>query len=1057
MPNHFIEKLQHYLEPLIEPYNNKSRNSQEWGAAIREVNSRMNGSKIISDENRQRNPVVHMMSSPETGTLVSAFTGISDMTTNKKANFHNSMRVLSGAYMPGFNAAGPNAEESAASQRNSLRVFNPTYKMAPGTTDTQGRPMDEGDALRRQVVGHVIGTSLGKMMLEYDQAQWAQGKRYRNVHTRSEWNKPDTSGTTVSNLTYLMQFYGPTEHILNTESAGYESLRGMSQTEIGTRISRKAREIANGAGRGETRSPGVDFGEGNEGKTESVKNMITDFFSSPHFKPERWANHAADAGIATTPDGTRVTAHDRSMENQHTQLDTMLSAVGQVGAVVDEGKIQFPRMRQGEINVVDFSNNARNTYNLDIHNQIQGGTSYFNKYYKSETQDRITPSMFTNVSSPNAVTMNNVAAEVGRRAQTLTPSTPPPAAPSTPPTPEVDILSILRGTGQTPASTTQPPSSPTTTTSRPEPNTAPPVAPARTPQRPVSEPAQVQQTPPPPQSDVISRISQRDYNAYEDQNPGAGGHQHTDGRVLASDAGMRYVEYHRNAENRNRDAGLSNLWSDNPENCLGVAGDQAVNVSSYNVLNDQDRSNLSRVGKAKYGISGFTQDSEGNTILVKPNLFNVPIALAQSGALTPRINPRQGALSPHSAPARITTFDTPDRNSARNMDALAYDNSPGMFDNVSSWNPQDWEPVNISGVPNSELLKKGMMIPLHERKALWVPGFVDPSDTVGLELEYGVRPGSDLYHASDRIGHWVNETKRRYNVDLKQMSIIGGPGDGHDPSVPHGGTEFLHGAFTGPHGMKAMYFGLKTLQELGAEFTRHNSHDRNEPTGIHINVGSVPEGVRKPFVKNAADYMRAFEEVYKRMTMPDIRYNYFNRNIAGYYNNRSSGGIFNGLNPSNPNNYRQVWSHSLAAKRKVNTANGNSEHLYDYLRTHGDVPGTRSEADEKTLKYHSISWSKLADHGIFENRVPMISTDMNYIMNTTFTTMKMFDDIRKLTYAGEEGLGVPAERIVPPNMGWKPEQESQFKNVVKDVLGVKDPTHQEFFWQMHNGCRTLER
>lgn len=376
---------------------------------------------------------------------------------------------------------------------------------------------------------------------------------------------------------------------------------------------------------------------------------------------------------------------------------------------------------------------------------------------------------------------------------------------------------------------------------------------------------------------------------------------------------------------------------------------------------------------------------------------------------------------------------------------------PSRF-NVSEFNISDSPTPNIDFNPNNwsllntdmsihDALNNGYVMPIKDSKAIFVPSFASPDMTYGVEYEAG------SYASMSEV---LNKVRDSFGYDLEKMNFIDRHKIVEEPSIR--GQEYVTPVMSGVRAFKSTYMLAEALQQLGATETRHTDRNRNDPSGIHVNVGTIDDMDRKDAVRFAADYLRLVEDVYKKITSPDERYRYFTgTNGVPYGFAVQANSLPERESPANQF-ARQFWAQSMSANRRAGDT-GLSE--YEYYREHGQFWGQASVdpgyGEAKLPKYKTIAMNKLQLIGVTEVRSPMYKPGGSYALNQLVLASKIASDIHNGAKTGG-AIGL-TDKLVPPVNGWDDRTKDNFNKIIKDVFGIKTPTDQKFVWDLYNSCK----
>jgi hypothetical protein len=351
---------------------------------------------------------------------------------------------------------------------------------------------------------------------------------------------------------------------------------------------------------------------------------------------------------------------------------------------------------------------------------------------------------------------------------------------------------------------------------------------------------------------------------------------------------------------------------------------------------------------------------------------------------------------------------------------------------------RNWELLNTD-MSIDEAIGNGYVVPIKDNKAIFVPSFARPDFTYGMEFEVPIN------HTIDAV---LDNVRERFGYDLTKMGFQGNFKTEHEPSIPGSGTEYITPVMSGIRSFKTAYLMGESLKYLGGHSIAHTGSQRNDPTGIHVNMGSVPNTHRKSAVKFMADYLRLTEDVYKKMTSPDSRYRYGTRSGWAY----SSAAQANANLSHSGTPLRQFWSQDMTNMRIVP---GTRETEYEYLRRTGEHWGTLSmhptDGPGRLAKYKTIALHKLQLTGVLESRTAMYQPGGDVALAHLVMSSKLGADIYKGALA-DESLGY-TDKLIPPTNGWGTRSKSSFSKILSDVFTVTAPKDQKFVWDFYQKCK----
>jgi len=372
------------------------------------------------------------------------------------------------------------------------------------------------------------------------------------------------------------------------------------------------------------------------------------------------------------------------------------------------------------------------------------------------------------------------------------------------------------------------------------------------------------------------------------------------------------------------------------------------------------------------------------------------------------------------------------------------------------FNHRNWQLVNTD-MHIDEALHNGYVVPIKDNKAIFLPSFTALDFTFGLELE-----AANMYMDPSSLN---NKVRQHFGYDLNNMGFNGSLTDSYEPSLPNG-KEYVTPIMSGVRAFKAAYILGETLKLEGATEGGHMSNrvGRNDPSGIHVNVGTISKINVPSAIKFAADYLRLTEDVFKKITNPDKRYRYSARNDSwsvDFAIDRNS------LTPNarnNAQNARQFWSQSISNVRMARE--GKTE--YEFLRETGSFyhslegmcpsysSNTHLEAmsnEHRLAKYKTVGLHKLQLQGLMEFRSGMyvpggIDTVAQLVMSS-----KLASDIYQGASNGNTGNIAVTDKLVPPTNGWGQRSKNSFNEIIDSVFGINAEKDQKYVWDFYNKCK----
>ena len=529
-----------------------------------------------------------------------------------------------------------------------------------------------------------------------------------------------------------------------------------------------------------------------------------------------------------------------------------------------------------------------------------------------------------------------------------------------------------------------------------------------------------------------------------------GGHDENHGLLLSSNDGFKGVKELRNILHEYVNWGYHFLHN---YTSLMTAGDRVIK-KPYEVSRASITGNRDQLTKNKIGVGAILSANEGSLTFISNDTHATLMGTLQ-GEINSDVN---GVYIPRWSRSR--------GNTATAIDNWYVTHSPGLSDNFKSCDLVNGTVLNFPGKRPEELLGHGVLVPVEDDMFIFCPEWFDPGMTYGVELEFstidsrtpeirGVTGSVSRSSMELAKNVWVNKVKNDYNVDLQKLSLFQDVNVVNEDSVSDG-NEFLTGTYQGYHGIKALYYALKGLDSLGVKVGVSTlGGSRNDPYGAHINIGNIMPGIRKDFVRHGVDYIRLTEEVYKRLTTPDDRYNYYVMNSFATRNYHTYG------LPSEVTrtNRLHFWAQSMCKFKQITDMRGRRFNELDHLRTHGEYPFTlplesHNLGEMSVAKYHTVAFNKILKNGVFEFRSPLSSTRPGYIFNSLFMTMKMFVDILNITMTGAKLP--PCDRLVPPHHGWIGKKD-ELDIITESVFNTNDPITKDYIYQVHAMSKNLNR
>jgi len=364
-------------------------------------------------------------------------------------------------------------------------------------------------------------------------------------------------------------------------------------------------------------------------------------------------------------------------------------------------------------------------------------------------------------------------------------------------------------------------------------------------------------------------------------------------------------------------------------------------------------------------------------------------------------------------------------------------------------NPDNWRLTNTN-LSMNDAMGNGYIVPIKGRDAIFLPSYTNPDFTFGIEIESSRTESMRQLH---------NNIRRDYGYDIDKMGFNGDYETVRDPSIYGGGLEYISPIMSGTRAFKAGYLMGEGLKAMGDVPAVHRGPNRWDPSGVHVNMGSIPENHRKDGFKFTTDYMRLNEDLVKRMTSPDRRYKAWTGPVDTY------GGGFSPYNltvqPERLNRQarqspatehgRQMWSQSISRFRPAGNSGMNE---YDFYRNKGKhyypVSMHMDDHPGKLAKYKSIGMHKLQLAGVMEYRAPMHIPGGDHVLASMAISSKLAGDI----YQGAMRSGAFAHTgvLIPPTSSNFGGNRNAFAQVVNDFLGIKNPKSQQFLWEMQQKC-----
>lgn len=236
---------------------------------------------------------------------------------------------------------------------------------------------------------------------------------------------------------------------------------------------------------------------------------------------------------------------------------------------------------------------------------------------------------------------------------------------------------------------------------------------------------------------------------------------------------------------------------------------------------------------------------------------------------------------------------------------------------------RNWELLNTT-MSMDDAVGNGYVVPIKNNKAIFVPSFAAPDFTYGVELEVG-----DVSNSMDDV---LDKVRNKYGYDLTKLGFQGNMKSERDPSIAGWGNEYISSVMSGVRAFKATYMLGEVLKDMGGDVAMHRG-ERNDPSGIHINMGAVHSTKREGAMKFMADYLRLTEDVFKKVTSPDKRYRYSARQHSWPHTHGIvPNTMTRDVDMSNRDSARQFWSQSISKKRMSSDPGVNE---YEFLRNKG--------------------------------------------------------------------------------------------------------------------------
>jgi len=377
-------------------------------------------------------------------------------------------------------------------------------------------------------------------------------------------------------------------------------------------------------------------------------------------------------------------------------------------------------------------------------------------------------------------------------------------------------------------------------------------------------------------------------------------------------------------------------------------------------------------------------------------------------------------------------------------------------------NPEHMQLMNTS-LSMREALGNGYVIPVAQNKAIFAPSFTNLNHTFGAEFE---TPG--VFKSATEIASHI---KDKYGYDINKMGFEGSLHKDDEPSLHGDGTEYVTAKMQGIRGVKALYHIGEALRDLGGRAEGGNygaTRGPNDPPGIHINVGAVPESGRQDVLKFGADYFRLFENVIKSTTSSPERYGYTLQGSTSDYlygaaiqpESLSSGARTHAANSG------QCWSQNMSQERIVGAEhnNGVETNMYSFYRENGSFWGDLSNLSnqsghietsglQKLAKYTTGGLHKVQTHGVLEMRhAQYIPGGAHPVAQLAFAT-KIMSDLVQGASSGDTGNVALTDTLIPPTNGWNERTKGTFNEILGSCLGIKDATSQNFAFDYYRRCK----
>jgi len=463
---------------------------------------------------------------------------------------------------------------------------------------------------------------------------------------------------------------------------------------------------------------------------------------------------------------------------------------------------------------------------------------------------------------------------------------------------------------------------------------------------------------------------------------------------------------------------------------------------SFGLANDSDRRFYENIGKNAIGERNFSVhsgelDTVTNKIKRKMMLGGAIVGRSEEGGHLWLMDEPLNSLWEVGSSMSNRPQDFPRPNFRTIQDTPIPEMDP---------NPDNWRIRNMD-ISMRDAMGKGYIMPIGGRDAVFLPSFANPDFSMGVEIEsFLTRPISEI----------TRGIQQNYGYNLNHMAFNGEFSSHNDPSVYGGGKEYITPVMSGLRAFKAGYLLGEQLKSLGDVPPIHRGPDRFDTSGLHVNIGTIPAYNKKNAFKFSTDMLRLQEDVIKRMSEPDVRYNYYSRpSTGGQYSPYNSTIKPERLPPdarSSPHEEhgRQFWSQSISKFRSAGRTNE-----YDYYRNNGkhysNVALEMSMSDVgKLAKYKTFGMHKLQLMGLMEYRSPMYVPGGDHVLASMAMGTKLAADIFQASQ--NHGAFARTNKLIPPIGGWFNGDKNVFNNIAENFLNIRNPVNQEFMWQMHQKC-----